>query len=114
MKLLRTTMHHNTNILPLRWLGNACEMPASWLLMKCVWLSEDGLDEGLRYKVYSYISNRLYKPYFKWGTYYTINNMKEVMEELNNDPEHQELMKRLGSDYDENGIPYWDKWKETE
>jgi hypothetical protein len=37
--------------------------------------------------------------------------MKEVLEELNNDPEHQELMKRLGSDYDENGIPYWEKWE---
>jgi hypothetical protein len=25
------------------------------------------------------------------------------------DPEVQELMSRLGSDYNENGIPYWEK-----
>jgi hypothetical protein len=25
------------------------------------------------------------------------------------DPDTQELLSRLGSDYDENGIPYWEK-----
>jgi len=25
------------------------------------------------------------------------------------DPKMQELLSRLGSDYDENGIPYWEK-----
>jgi hypothetical protein len=24
--------------------------------------------------------------------------------------EHEELLKRLGSDFDEEGIPYWEKW----
>lgn len=24
--------------------------------------------------------------------------------------QNKELFKRLGSDYDENGIPYWEKW----
>ena len=36
------------------------------------------------------------------------------MERMNK--EHEELLKALGSDYDEEGIPYWEKWgkKETE
>jgi hypothetical protein len=25
------------------------------------------------------------------------------------DPQTQELLSRLGSDYDENGVPYWEK-----
>jgi hypothetical protein len=28
--------------------------------------------------------------------------------------ENAELLERLGSDYDENGIPYWEKWHMTE
>lgn len=25
--------------------------------------------------------------------------------------EHKELFEKLGSDYDQNGVPYWEKWK---
>lgn len=110
----KSTMHNKTNIIPLRWFANACEAMASPLLVRSVYLIEEGLDDSLRYRVYSYLSNKLYKPYFKWGTYYTVDNMKEIMEELENDPEHQELLKSLGSDYDEDGIPYWEKWEQND
>lgn len=26
--------------------------------------------------------------------------------------QHHELFEKLGSDYDENGVAYWEKWKE--
>jgi hypothetical protein len=35
--------------------------------------------------------------------------MSSVKKMWDEDPEHQELMKRLGSDYDENGVAYWEK-----
>ena len=28
--------------------------------------------------------------------------------------ENKELLERLGSDYDENGVPYWEKWHTME
>jgi hypothetical protein len=45
-------------------------------------------------------TNAVYK---KWGTYYTL-----ILDELKNDP----ILDKLGSDYDENGIPYWEKWED--
>lgn len=47
------------------------------------------------------------KPYSKWGTMYTIN-MEEWKIDLELDKD--ELLKKLGSDYDENGVAYWEKW----
>lgn len=108
MVAFRTTKYNKTNILPLRWFANACENMASPLLLKAVYLMEDGLDDSLRYRIYSYMSSKLYKPYYKWGTYYTVNNLQEVTDWFNN-PDNDEIMKRLGSDYDEDGIPYWEK-----
>ena len=26
----------------------------------------------------------------------------------------QEMLSRLGSDYDENGVPYWEKWNKND
>ena len=35
----------------------------------------------------------------------TVNDIvKQIMEE------HGELLDRLGSDYDSDGVPYWEKW----
>jgi hypothetical protein len=28
--------------------------------------------------------------------------------------ENEELLEKLGSDYDEQGVPYWEKWEKKE
>jgi hypothetical protein len=33
----------------------------------------------------------------------------KLLKEMMDDPNNQEILKKLGSDYDENGIAYWDK-----
>ena len=48
--------------------------------------------------VFSPISSFFLHLYLKWGTTYQVI-----------DWETDEVLKRLGSDYDENGIPYWEK-----
>jgi hypothetical protein len=35
--------------------------------------------------------------------------VEKAIEEMMADPKIQEILEALGSDYDENGIPYWDK-----
>ena len=52
-----------------------------------------------RMRTYNWLYYILDKPYSRWGTYYR----------LEFDDLDRELMERLGSDYDENGIPYWEK-----
>jgi len=37
------------------------------------------------------------------------DDMQPIIESLKTDPFMQEVLDRLGSDFDENGIPYWDK-----
>jgi len=37
------------------------------------------------------------------------DEMQLMLEAWKIDPYTQELLSRLGSDYDENGIPYWEK-----
>jgi hypothetical protein len=64
------TRHERTNILPLRWFANGIEVLAHYYLGKCLRL-DDVKNYGLRYKVYSWISNNCYKPAFRWGTYYS-------------------------------------------
>jgi hypothetical protein len=41
------------------------------------------------------------------------DDMQSITESLKTDPFMQEVLDRLGSDYDENGIPYWEKGKEA-
>ncbi len=40
-------------------------------------------------------------------------DIQPIIESLLSDPDTQELLNRLGSDYDENGIPYWEKGREA-
>lgn len=37
-------------------------------------------------------------------------DIEKVIEEILDDPKTKEILEALGSDYDEMGIPYWDKW----
>ena len=44
-----------------------------------------------------------FKPYRKWGTYYSLE-LDELIAGLKDDP----VLDMLGSDYDEDGVPYWE------
>ena len=105
---VRNIMKHSqkiqkTKILPLRWFANALEPWASSHLLKCVWLDEEA-KYGFKYRYHGFMWRVLNWPYKHWGTYYTLD-MAAWAKELNKD----ELMERLGSDYDEHGVPYWEK-----
>ena len=45
-----------------------------------------------------------YKPYRRWGTYYSLE-LDQLIEGLKDDP----VLDMLGSDYDEDGVAYWEK-----
>lgn len=70
-----------------------------------------------RMRTYNWLYYVLDKPYSRWGTYYRMDLealRKEAWGE-GIDPDaidklrSDEVLKRLGSDYDEDGIPYWEK-----
>lgn len=111
--LRSTTPIHKTNNLILRWFANYVSSPISH---KCLTLSlriyftdEDGVIPMTAWRkkkmnFYSKMYHRLGYPYSKWGTTYRLD-MDAWKRELYQD----ELLERLGSDYDEDGIPYWEK-----
>ena len=41
------------------------------------------------------------------------DDMQPTIQSLLSDPDTQELLNRLGSDYDEYGIPYWENGRGT-
>jgi hypothetical protein len=98
---------HSTKILPLRWFANLCEIPAHYHLGKALHY-DDHDDHGFVYRYHAFLSHWFYKPYLKWGTTYVLD-MEKTLDAWKEDPEMQELMKKLGSDYDENGVAYWEK-----
>lgn len=68
---------HKTNILPLRWFGNACNVyPASWALEQALRHEHDVQDTDLPLSKAGYRWWKLYNffdaPYRKWGTTYLI------------------------------------------
>ena len=104
--LQRSKKIEKTKILPLRWISNWLGSIATEHLVKCVYLDEDQ-NYGWRYKYHAFLWKYLNKPYEKWGTSYVIN-FDEIKKAWDNDPNHQELMRRL-TDYNEDGIPYWEQ-----
>ena len=67
-----STKIQKTKIWPLRWIGNICGSYAGNHLVKCFNYDEDG-KHGFAYKYHSFLSNWLYRPYFKWGTVYKLD-----------------------------------------
>jgi hypothetical protein len=63
---------HKTKIIPLRWFANLCEKPASYNLMMALHHSDHD-NHGFKYKYHALLSNWLYKPYMRWGTFYIAN-----------------------------------------
>ena len=92
-----------TRIVPLRWLANQLSYPATSSLLKAFRLQEQG-DLGYRFKFHSKVWHYLNKPYERWGTVYEIE-LDELITDLKNDP----VIDKLGSDYDEDGVAYWEK-----
>jgi hypothetical protein len=84
---------NKTNILPLRWFANMCGEIAGWSILKAAYLDEDE-HYGWKYKVHSKIYKYTWPVYYKFGTFY------EFSFDMNGDG---------WNDYDENGVPYWEK-----
>lgn len=63
--------HHRTQILPLRWFANLCEIPAHYHLNMYLHYSDHD-DYGFACRYHAYLSNLFYKPYLKWGTVYEL------------------------------------------
>lgn len=98
------TKIERTKVWPLRWIGNFLGGYAGNHLVKAIDLDEDD-NLGFKFKYHAKMWVILNKPYTWWGTYYIINTDAWKI-----DPKTQELLGRLGSDYDEDGVPYWEKW----
>jgi hypothetical protein len=82
-----------TNFLPLRWVSNILGELGGWALLRVAYLDE--IDNfGFKYKFYSFIYSITWPIYNKFGTFY------EIYFDMDN---------KIWDDYDENGIPYWEK-----
>lgn len=113
-----STPEHKTNNLLLRWFANYVSSPfAYYFFTKGLRISfkyEDKTEKdpcylmprrdyfmmNLYYRIY-YIAN---KPYERWGTMYKID-MEAWTKSIKDDP----VLDKLRSDYDKDGIPYWEK-----
>lgn len=103
---------HKTKILPLRWFANMCNHWSSPFLATAVDAHYMNMDFdvpiGFRYKFNIFMYQIIDKPYKLWGTTYEVD-MEKWLEHIKDDP----LLEKLVSDYDENGVPYWDyDWHE--
>lgn len=79
---------------PLRWIANWAGSLSSRGLLAVSFMEEDGTDSGFRYKYYCFLWDKLWPIYEKYGTTYRLK---------------MDLSAKNWDDYDENGIPYWDK-----
>lgn len=104
---------HKTNILPLRWIVNGVFHRISMIFFTIGLKANDRIEWDSEYKWYNrfleWFGWKWYKifdkPYSKWGTTYVYNLSEDLAkhyEELFNSP--------AMDDYDENGVPYWEKW----
>ena len=80
-----------------------CERIASPHLLKAVYLDEEN-NFGWRHKYHAKMWSIFYKPYKRWGTYYSLE-LDQLIAGLKDDP----VVEMLGSDYDEDGVAYWEK-----
>lgn len=78
---------------PLRWIANLAGEVSGWAILKVVYMDEDN-DFGWKYTFYSKVY-RLFNPIsMKYGTHYKID---------------WDMSGKAWDDYDENGVPYWEK-----
>ena len=86
-------VEHNSKP-PLRWIANWAGSIASLGLLKVSYLEDEGKTDTLRYKFHAWKWDMFWPIYRKYGTTYEID---------------MDLSGKAFDDYDENGIPYWEK-----
>ena len=72
-----------TKIVPLKWFANAIERPAKFALNKAI--DQDDINQhGFQYRFWGKLQAILYRPVYKWGTYYVWDqaSLNEFLEEL--------------------------------
>ena len=79
---------------PLRWIANWAGSIASSAIMRISWAEEREEDYGFKYKRDCLIWDILWPFSSKYGTVYQLD---------------MDLSGKEWDDYDENGIPYWEK-----
>jgi hypothetical protein len=87
-------VEHNSRP-PLRWIANLAGSIASKNMLKLSYMEDEGLDKGFRYKYYGWLWDTFWPTYQKYGTFYKLD---------------MDLSGPGWDDYDENGVPYWEKW----
>lgn len=78
---------------PLRWIANLAGEISGWAIMKAAYMDEYE-QYGWKYNLYSKIFVLTNPISMKYGTYYKID---------------LDMSGKHWDDYDENGIPYWEK-----
>jgi hypothetical protein len=79
---------------PLRWIANWAGSIASKNMLELSYMEDEGLDKGFRYKYYGWLWDTFWPIYSKYGTFYRLN---------------MDMSGPGWDDYDENGVPYWEK-----
>jgi hypothetical protein len=79
---------------PLRWVANWAGSIASHAILKIVYMEEDEITTGFKYKAYGFLYNKFWPLYREYGTTYRLR---------------MDLSGKSWDDYDDNGIPYWEK-----
>jgi hypothetical protein len=99
------TKIEKTKIIPLRLFANFCNKIGTPFLSKMFYLQDyKYITSGFRWNLYGFIWSFTNKIYMRWGTYYKMN-LNSAINKIQTDI----LLEKLGSDYDENGIPYWEQ-----
>lgn len=82
---------------PLRWIANIAGEISGWAILKAAYMDEDG-QYGWRYDLYSKIFVIFNPISMKYGTHYVLDVLKDI-----------DMSGKGWDDYDENGVPYWEK-----
>jgi len=80
---------------PLRWIANWAGSIASSGLLEVSYMEDEGMTDTFRYKFHGWKWDTFWPLYEKYGTTYRLD---------------MDLSGPGWDDYDENGVPYWEKW----
>jgi hypothetical protein len=81
---------------PLRWIANWAGSIASSGLLEISYLEDEGKTDTFRYKFHAWKWDTFWPLYREYGTAYRLR---------------MDLSGKEWDDYDENGVPYWEKWE---
>jgi hypothetical protein len=87
---------------PLRWFANFCNHIGTPHILKMFYMQDElNKTSGIKWNYHSFMWNWTYAVYKRWGTYYKMNMLLDELK-------HDEVLNKLGSDYDSDGHAYWD------